>query len=340
MSRHVLVGRFALTLVAAVTSLHCGGEQFSAAPSADGAGNQGASGQEPPLASAGEAPGGGTGNDVGPQGGRPGSGAAGSGAGDPSGDAGQPGAAGNDGAGGSGSDDPIDEEITLELTPCGANAFGTGIEPTLYSTLDSELAITQPEVGELGFVGNAVDDYHGDLCGTSINIDQSGDYVKYHYQDNGVQHFSPLVGALDFWYRPTFEHTDGLNHHLFSTANWQTAGGFRIRKAASNNANALQVIVGSAALQTLELSVAADDYALSPGVWARVTMVWYLGPELERRYVRLFVDGKLKGELEAPATFQMAPDVNGYFVFGVWDFADPEHASGLLDDLKVFNRGP
>lgn len=347
MSHSIGVGQWALVL--GLFTLHCGGEQFSAAPAGQGSGGAGGAGSGPTLASAGDDSGDDQQNV--PQGGSPGGAGANNGIDpDPSGQAGDSGSESNGGEsnggesnagqGGSGTDPVVNEPRTLDLTACGADAFGVGIMPTLYSTLDSAAAITGPAIGELGFVGNAEGDYHGDHCGTAINIDQPSDYIKYHYQDNDVRHFTPLVGAMDFWYRPGYVHTDGLNHHLFGTANWQTAGGFRMRKAASDLQNAFQVMIASSTLQVLEIKVPATEYAFSPGVWTRISLIWYLSPDFEERYVRLFLNGTQVGEVDVPVTFQMAPDPNGFFVLGVWDFNDPGHAAGWLDDFKVFGRGP
>jgi hypothetical protein len=318
-----------VSFVLALSSLNCSGEQFvNAEPEGSGGSESGGSSSKLPPASTGGGktilpdPGGSAGGqmvepgDVTPQ---------------PSGGTG----------GGMGMEpDPGEEPVTIPLIDCGPNAFGTGIVPTLYSTLDSAVAITEPMIGELGFVGNDEGDYHGDHCGLGINVDQSYDYVKFHHQDNGVQHYSPVVGSMDFWYMPSYEHTDGLNHHLFGAASWATVGGFRMRKAAENNGNAFQVIVASSALETMELSVPADQYSLSPGEWTRITLVWYLGADMPERFVRLFMDGTLVGEIEAPNSFFMESDEGGYFTLGVWDFGDPEHAAGILDDFKVFARGP
>lgn len=346
MSHSFTVGRCAFVL--GVFTLHCGGAQFTSAPDGQGAsGNSGGTKNGTPVASAGDD----SGNDPvdSPRGGNRGSNNGGAGDGgddtpDPTGNAGEPGvvsSAGQAGSGTTGGPDPgVDEPIELDLTACGADAFGTGIMPTLYSTLDSAAAITDPAIGVLGFVGNAEGDYHGDHCGTAINIDQSFDYVKYHYQDEGTRHFNPMVGAMDFWYRPSYAHTDGLNHHLFGTANWATSGGFRLRKAAGDLQNAFQVMIASSTFQTLEINVPANAYALSPGVWTRISLVWYLSPDFQERYVRLFLNGTEAGSVDVPVTFQMAPDANGFMLLGVWDFNDPTHASGWLDDFKIFGRGP
>lgn len=323
-------GRLAWLL--ALASIHCSGAAFTSDDTrAGGAGGDGSAGSAPDALA-------GSGADEPDEPDR--GGAAGV---EPTDVAGQAGSApdepGASGAGGSGGEEP--PVVTLDLVECGANAFGTGIMPTLYSTLDDALAVTEPEIGELGFVGNAEGDYHGDNCGTGINIDETGDYIKYHYQDNQVRHFDPLLGSLDFWYMPSFSHTDGLNHHLFGTANWGTVGGMRMRKAGADNLNAFQVTLRGAALeQVFQVAVPASEYTLSAGQWSRITLIWYLAPELPERYVRLFIDGQLAAEDSPPSTFQMAPDANGFFVLGVWDFGDAEHAAGILDDFKVFPRGP
>lgn len=344
MSHSISVGRCALVL--GLLTLHCGGAQFTTLPDGQGgSGSAGGSKNNAPVAAAGDDSGSGL-TDPSRGGGSSNSGGADDGGDvtpDPNGSGGDSGVVSNAGQGGSSTTLPepvVDEPIKLDLTACGADAFGTGIMPTLYSTLDNAAAITDPAIGVLGFVGNAEGDYHGDHCGTAINIDQSYDYVKYHYQDEGTRHFNPMVGAMDFWYRPSYAHTDGLNHHLFGTANWQTAGGFRLRKAASDLENAFQVMIASSTFQVLEIKVPADKYALSPGVWTRISLVWYLSPDFQERYVRLFLNGTEAGEVSVPVTFQMAPDPNGFMLLGVWDFNDPGHASGWIDEFKIFGRGP
>jgi hypothetical protein len=332
MTDRMRAARF-VSFALALASLNCSGEQFvSAEPVGSGGSQSGSASKLPPSSTGGgdtvlPDPGGSAGGqmvepgDVTPQ---P-SGGTGSGTGG--------------GMGGPGPDPGMDP-MTIELLDCGPNAFGTGIVPTLYSTLDNAVAITDPMIGELGFVGNDDGDYHGAGCGLGININQSYDYIKFHYADNDVVHYSPVVGSMDFWYLPSYEHTDGLNHHLFGTANWANAGGFRMRKAAENNGNAFQVIVASSTLETMELSVPADRYSFSPGEWTRITLVWYLGADMPARFVRLFMDGTLAGEIEARDDFFMEADEGGFFTLGVWNIGDPEHAAGLLDDFKVFARGP
>jgi hypothetical protein len=326
-----------LSFVLSLGTLSCGGEAFvGAGPEGSGGSDSGGGGKLPPSAT-----GGGTAIVPEPPG------AAGSQMVEPGDVTPLPSGGTGSGTGGamgqSGSDpgpEPGVNPTTIDLIDCGPNAFGTGIVPTLYSTLDSAPAITEPMIGELGFVGNDEGDYHGENCGLGINIDQSYDYIKYHYADNGVVHYSPVVGSMDFWYMPAYQHTDGLNHHVFGTANWANVGGFRMRKAAANNANSFQVIVASSTLETMEISVPADQYSLSPGEWTRITLVWYLGPDMPERFVRLFMDGTLVGEREPASDFFMESDEGGFFTLGVWNIGDPEHAAGILDDFKVFARGP
>ncbi len=340
MNEQMNAGRWAVLLLVAGVSFQCGGTEFTAGGANEGTGGLGKGGSRPNQTVGGSqgvgnetssggagdepaepAPGGTTSIEPEPQGGQ---GTTESG--------GQPG-------GGTGVVEPV--VPTLDLSECGADAFGTGIQPTLYSTLNSTPAIQVPAIGQLGFVGNGENDYHGGRCGLAINIDQTGDYIKYHYQDNdAAPHFSTRVGTMDFWYRPSYAHTDGLDHHLFSTANWDTAGGFRIRKAAANNANSFQVIFRSLTLDVTQIEVPASDYAFTPNEWVRITFIWSLAPDRPRRFAQLFFDGTLVRELVFPPTFQMAPDEGGYFVLGAWTFGDATHAAGMLDDFKVFPRGP
>lgn len=310
-------------VVLALAALRCGGPTFTGDEDRGGTGAAAGGPSRPNAGSGGEGepqPGGG-GSDGGPSGSDGGAG------GDtfPS--------AGSGGAGGM-------PRPRLDLSECGADAFGTGIAPTLYSTLDSAEAIIEPAIGELGFVGNQEGDYHGGRCAAAVNIDQQGDYIKYHYQDNEERHFDVMLGTLDFWYQPAYDHTDGQAHHLFGTANFDTVGGIRLSKAGAAEDNALVATFRGAQLGELSITVPSSEYSLSRGEWTRLTLVWYLGPQLPQRYTRLFIDGVLAGEAMPSGVFQMAPDLDGYFTLGVWSLNDPAHGAGLFDELKVFPRGP
>lgn len=310
-------GRLAYSMLLACASLGCGGAEFTGGEAAGAAGGPalstgGTHSGDPPATTAG-------------------------------GTSSAPGAAGSGGTGAAtgGSSGGHDEpRIMLDLTDCGADAFGTDIRPTLYSTLDSAPAITEPAIGELGFVGNAENDYRGGRCGSGTNIDQPSDYIKYHYQDNEVRHFDPLIGTMDFWYQPSFTHTDGLEHHLFGTANFELVGGMRMSKTSSDEGNALLATFRGPQVGDLEIRVPASGYQLTAGEWTRITLVWYLAADLPQRYTRLFIDGALAGEALPAVAFQMASDPSGYFVLGVWALDDSRHAAGVFDELKVFSRGP
>ena len=139
---------------------------------------------------------------------------------------------------------------------------------------------------------------------------------------------------------PAFSHTDGAEHHLLGTASFTTLGGIRLSKSGAGDGNALVATFRGAQMGDLQIKVPSANYSLKRATWSRITLIWHLAPDLPQRLTRLFVDGALVGEALPSATFQMAPELDGFFVLGVWDFDDVAHASGVFDELKVFPRGP
>ena len=63
---------------------------------------------------------------------------------------------------------------------CGADAFGTGIMPTLFSTLDSAVAVTEP-------------DYGSDVASLKVTAKRDGDF----YVINGVKTWCTFGGRAN-----------------------------------------------------------------------------------------------------------------------------------------------
>lgn len=212
----------------------------------------------------------------------------------------------------------------------------SGTTPVIYTTLDDAASVLSPAVGDgtgASLIPN--DGFVAGLCGQALRIDDTGELVSYAQVVGNSPQFDYDLGAIDFWYQPGFDHTDGLNHHLFGTEDFST-GGIRIRKAAANNGNNFQVIFFNGAGGLFETQVAPSDYRLSPGQWVRITVSW--NTQRSGNAVRIFFDAQeATYATTAKGPFSMPPaSSNDSMFLGAWHGGDPEVADGLLDDFKLY----
>ena len=81
-----------------------------------------------------------------------------------------------------------------ECEPYFFNLSGSNL--SWYSTLDSESAVTNPEVGSGGAVGGTAT-FAASQYGNGLLVDSSGEYVSFPASDN----FNSQKGVVEFWYK-------------------------------------------------------------------------------------------------------------------------------------------
>jgi len=101
-------------------------------------------------------------------------------------------------ADGSGVTDPIPAACIgdPECEPYFFNLSGSSL--TWHSTLDSETAVTSPEVGSGGTIGGGATFVSGQY-GNGVLVNSSGEYVSFPTDGN----FDPQKGVIEFWYKKT-----------------------------------------------------------------------------------------------------------------------------------------
>ena len=214
----------------------------------------------------------------------------------------------------------------------------------LHTTLDDAAAVMTPVVGQgAGQVNtNPADDFVPALNGDGVNLDEGGEFVRYPQQANGGDNIDFTQGTIDFCYRPDYDHTDGQNHALFEAqASMQSGGGFlRVRKAAMNNNNTLQVLYREPGMggQFGEFNADPSDYQLLAGEWYRITVSWdfTVGPQVQN--IHLYIDGVEVIDNSPPTgPAQMpTPSPNEFVSVGVFT-GQQWPASGVVDDFKLYD---
>jgi hypothetical protein len=81
------------------------------------------------------------------------------------------------------------------------------------STLESAAAVTTPDIGAAGTASGAISFVAG-RYGQGARIVANGDTITFPAAE-----VNPLAGAVEFWFQPTYAHTDGVQHVF-----WQCLG--------------------------------------------------------------------------------------------------------------------
>lgn len=225
-----------------------------------------------------------------------------------------------------------------------ASCAGNPAGALLFTTLDDAASIASPIAGSglgAGQVTTPTNDFVAALTGNGIRIDGPNEYVRFQ-ETAASPNFSHVRGTLDFCYQPTYSPTDGANHHLFGTSGFSANGGMRVRKAASNNANRFQVIIldDNSQFAGGETAILPGNVPFVPGVWVRVTVSWDLTVASGQQNTRVYFDG-IEPPYDTTATgpASMPPVSASEFVYvGAWDAVDGETASGVLDELKLYDQ--
>ncbi|OGQ22090.1 MAG: hypothetical protein A2138_17275 [Deltaproteobacteria bacterium RBG_16_71_12] len=230
--------------------------------------------------------------------------------------------------------------------PCARGDAGPeeAIPPLLFSTLDDHEAVVEPVygAGSIGGIQTTPPEHYvpGVAC-NGVQLDAPTDSVGFPKFFGGTYNFDHDTGTLDLWWRTDWDHTDGVEHILFTTNGVYQVGGLQIVKGGAADGNALRVIViDEDGAFVGETSAAADDYALSAGVWTRLRVTWEFTVAVGERNVRLYLDG---GELPAshgtPTTGPVAmPAVgpNESLLFGRYP---PEPPTGYaIDEVRVYDQ--
>jgi hypothetical protein len=216
----------------------------------------------------------------------------------------------------------------------------------LHTTLDDAQSVSAPAVGS--GPGSLVSLGPGDFIGNALSIDAANEYIFFP-QAGGVDasaaaHIDLSQGSIDFCYKPSNAHTDGLEHWLFYVGDHTDAkaGTIRMRKSSSNS---LELHVtndnGAGGVQFLEAKSAHDKYAFAPDTWYRVTATWNLGPGSGTKPMIVYVEETdVTSQWSAsPLTLPMpAPSASKFIYIGGDANAQWGNANGMIDDFRIYDH--
>ncbi len=232
--------------------------------------------------------------------------------------------------------------ITLSSTDLSLTAtFNTAAVPPLFaSTLDDQLSVLMPASGtgsNASVVTSPANDFVPAHNGNGLRIDAGGEYMRIVQTDGVTKNIELDKGAVEFWFKPTYNHTDGLKHYLFATGGFGTVpGGIVFLKNNTLNQNQLNVHITDANGAFHHTGVASNYYSWTAGQWVDIRMTW--DTTIAGQNVHIYLNGT-----EVPAyayassgPFTMAAESSSQFIyFGQLNAAGTAPAGGIFDDVVI-----
>ena len=214
-----------------------------------------------------------------------------------------------------------------EVKPLARAHFASDL--TWYSTLQDAGAVTTPDVGSGGVITNS--DFAVGRYGTAARFDAAGEFITIPRDTN----LDLSKGTVEFWFQPTFAHTDGVAHRLWGYS--FDAGNFFFLQKEGGTApvDGLRFRISRAGVNT-DVTVASTDYSWRALDWVHFRVTWDESAPLADQ-VRLFVNGVEPVHTDPVSAYVSAGmPTTGSILIGA-DSNGNRSASGLVDEFRIYS---
>lgn len=224
-----------------------------------------------------------------------------------------------------------DADYTADVKPISRAHFASNL--WWHSTLEDPAAVATPDVGGGGGVSGSTT-FTGGKYGAGILIDANGDYAT---SDSGS--FNAGMGTVEFWYQPSFGHTDGQRHVLWMN---QSVGPdyFVFEKTAANELLFTTQNTGGGGLASVR--IASADFSWRANDWVHLRTVWNAtAPAGER--LRVFVNGVEPAHVDMGLYSSIGMNSGNTFYGscggGICPFGPMANANGIIDEIHQYGDG-
>jgi len=219
--------------------------------------------------------------------------------------------------------------------------------PIFHSTLDDLQALTTPLVGAgAGAEVNTSppNDFVAAMAGNGVNTDAVGERVLIPQTDGTQQNVELDKGTIEFWYRPGYDHDDGVKYTIAGTGNWFTPGSWHFGQHNASNNGELFVIYFNAQAQITQNNVVFTDYSWSAGQWIliRITWDWTVAPGVQN--LHLYFDGQevpftqtANGPVSTGVRSTGAESNTSYVYLGSRDLTGNIGSLGVYDEVRIWD---
>jgi hypothetical protein len=196
-----------------------------------------------------------------------------------------------------------------------------------YTTMQNATRITGPDVGSAGAINNGPLTYSPGKYGMGALINGANQSVTF---DNTS--FNVVEGMVEFWFQPTWLHTDNTSHVLWFN---QGSSGefFLIEKTATNN---LEFGISNGV--NTRVRVLSANYSWLAGEWVHIRVTWDESAPAGAR-LHLYLNGK-----EPIFSYQTGPFTSaGMNMVTNWIGNSPvgnQQIAAVVDEFHMFSSIP
>lgn len=216
--------------------------------------------------------------------------------------------------------------------------------PLLYTTLNSLASVTTPQNGSgTGASVKTVptNNFVPAHVGNGINIDASGEYVRFLQISGSVKNIELTRGTINFWYRPTYVPTDGLRHDIFATGSNDQAGYISLIKRPTAGNNDLWLRMIDSNLVEHSFSVPINSYSWVANSWVNVRFTWNT-TAFGQPVFKLYLNGQnltpRSGEPIGPLTMPAESSTKYIFIGASSGSTTGAVANGIIDEFSVYDQ--
>lgn len=147
---------------------------------------------------------------------------------------------------------------------------------SMYSTFDSQNSLQSPLLGGAWTLSGA--SLSSGKVGSGLSCTASGHRAVVATNN----HLNKSKGTVEFWFRPNWNHTDNVNHGIFS----DDTGAINFTKSAANELRFYM----SQGNTFPEVKITSANYSFSSGSWYKIKLQW--DDQAEKTHqLRVFING-------------------------------------------------
>ncbi len=195
-----------------------------------------------------------------------------------------------------------------------------------HSTLQTAGAVTAPDVGSAGAVGGGAG-FVLARYGSGASVPTDGDWIEFPTAGN----FDKAKGAIEFWFQPTYDSTDGIQRDIagFSV---DASNGWFLQKTLTDNRLHFRIVAGV----TCDLFVLPANYSWRAYDWVHLRLEWddTAPPGTQQR---LFINGSEPAHTNPVSDYNAASlSVGPIFYLGNNNNGSPNFGPGIYDEFRSY----
>jgi hypothetical protein len=213
-----------------------------------------------------------------------------------------------------------DVDFRAAVKPVARAHFGKQL---WYSTMQTSATVTTPAVGTNTTTVNGTTTFVAGRYGNGALFNAVNEYVRI---PAGAD-FDKTAGAVEFWYQPTYVHTDNVMHVLFHNA--ISGAGFALWKQDGASGNKLTFTINDG-VQIRDTSITSANYSWRISDWVHIRAVWNDGAMPE-----LWVNGQRLPHTDTGPVYNAAAMTAGPSHIGA-DIGGNNSAMGIIDEFHIY----